>query len=250
MNDILENYGQENVQKLTDVVEKATTETTKIITNKEKFKNYKAEFTQKLIEAIRIQFPNNDMTREEKITKKLFGKIISSIIDKDSTDKDNYLLAGFLRKRIEELIMLIYAYDYLQKDDIKNIFKEYKIDLQFNKIETYLTYLNDEATKSQLKYLVNECIDLQNNIDDFKVNIDETIYNEIPATLRYNKNGNPSGITKRLLQKFSLLNLLKKVNISKAKMKFDKMVEDSQTRKKADNLAVSIADTLVSEENK
>ena len=33
-------------------------------------------------------------------------------------------------------------------------------------------------------------------------------------------------------------------------MKFDKMVEDSQTRTKADNLAVSVADTLVSEENK
>ena len=250
MNDILEDYGQENVEKLTDVVEKATNETTKILTNKEKFKDCKASFTQKLIEAIRIQFPNNDMTREEKIVKKLFGKIISSIVEEDSTDKDNYLLAGFLRKRIEELVMLIYAYDYLQKDDIKNIFKEYKIDLQFNKIETYLPYLNDEGMRALFKNLVNECTNLQNDIDNSKINIEENIYNEIPATLRYNKNGNPAGITKRLLQKFSLLNLLKKINIAKAKMKFDKMVEDSQTRTKADNLAVSVADTLVSEENK
>ena len=216
MNDILEDYGQENVEKLTDVVEKATSETTKILTNKEKFKDCKASFTQKLIEAIRIQFPNNDMTREEKIVKKLFGKIISSIVEEDSTDKDNYLLAGFLRKRIEELAMLIYAYDYLQKDDIKNIFKEYKIDLQFNKIETYLPYLNDEGMRALFKNLVNECTNLQNDIDNSKANIEENIYNEIPATLRYNKNGNPAGITKRLLQKFSLLNLFKEDQYSES----------------------------------
>jgi len=248
MNNILENYGEDNVQKLTNVVEKATGETTKILTNKEQFKNHKAAFTQKLIEAIRIQFPNNDLTREEKIVKKLFTKIINSITQEDSSDKDNYLSAGFLRKRVEELVMLIYAYDYLQKDDIKNMFKEYKIDLQFNKIETFLNYLNDEGTRALLKSLVEECVTLQNNIDNSKLNIEENIYNEIPATLKYNKNGNPSGITKKLLQKFSFLNLLKKINISKAKMKFDKMVEDSQTRKNADNLAVSVADTLVSEE--
>lgn len=248
MNNILENYGEDNVQKLTNVVEKATGETTKILTNKEQFKNHKAAFTQKLIEAIRIQFPNNDLTREEKIVKKLFTKIINSITQEDSSDKDNYLSAGFLRKRVEELVMLIYAYDYLQKDDIKNMFKEYKIDLQFNKIETFLNYLNDEGTRALLKSLIEECVTLQNNIDNSKLNIEENIYNEIPATLKYNKNGNPSGITKKLLQKFSFLNLLKKINISKAKMKFDKMVEDSQTRKNADNLAVSVADTLVSEE--
>ena len=77
--------------------------------------------------------------------------------------------------------------------------------------------------------------------------IEENIYKEVPAILRYDKEINPVGITKKLFKKFSLLNLLKKVSAKKAKKKYESMAIEEDNKAKAGTLAVSIADTLVSD---
>lgn len=246
--DIIAGSTPEDLQVLTDKVEQATEELGKMSAKNEQYKTLKAEFTSNVITAIRDKFPNDDKTREEKVIKSLFNKIISSIVDEDGEDKDNYLKAGYLRKRIEEVVMLIYAFRYLKMNNVNKIFEEYGIHLDFQPVEEYLTYLNGSDFKATMKSFVDTCVQLKVGVDSIKYNINENIYPEVPATLRYNKNGNPAGIKKGIFKKFSFLNLLKKINVAKAKLKFDKMVEESQTRTKADTLAVSIADTLVSSE--
>ena len=187
------------------------------------------------------------MTREEKAIKGIFNKLISSIVDEDGEDKDGYLKPGYLRKRVEEVIAFIYLYRYIHKNDVNKLFEDYGIKLDFQPIENYFEYLNGTSFKDTMKTFVEDAVELKVGVDNIKNNIDNNIYNEIPATLRFNKNGNPAGIKKGIFKKFSFLNLLKKINLGKAKLKFDKMVEESQTRSKADTLAVSIADTLVSD---
>ena len=49
---------------------------------------------------------------------------------------------------------------------------------------------------------MQQAVDLQEANENIKQNIEETIYNEIPATLRYNKNANPAGIKKSIFKKF------------------------------------------------
>lgn len=240
----------EDLQVLTTKVEQATEELSKMTSKNDQYKQLKAEFTQNIITAIRDKFPNDDKTREEKVAKGLFNKIISSIVEEDGEDKDGYMKAGYLRKRVEEMVMLIYAFRYLKMNNVSKIFDEYGIKLEFNPVENYLVYLNGTNFKSTMKSFVDTCVELKSGIDNIKYNIDENIYSEVPATLRYNQNGNPAGIKKNIFKKFSFLNLLKKINVAKAKLKFDKMVEESATRNKADTLAVSIADTLVSDGSK
>ena len=244
--DIIAGSTPEDLQVLTTKVEQATEELGKMSVKNDQYKQLKAEFSSNIISAIREKFPNDDKTREEKIVKGLFNKIISSIVDDDTEDKDGYLKAGYLRKRVEEVVMLIYAFRYLRMNDVNKIFEEYGIHLDFKPVEEYLTYLNGSDFKSTMKSFVETCVELKTGVDSIKNKIDENIYPEVPATLRYNKNGNPAGIKKGIFKKFSFLNLLKKINAAKARLKFDKMVEESQTRSKADTLAVSIADTLVS----
>ena len=86
----------------------------------------------------------------------------------------------------------------------------------------------------------------ENDIEE-DVDIEENIYKEVPAILRYDKEINPVGITKKLFKKFSLLNLLKKVSAKKAKKKYESMAIEEDNKAKAGTLAVSIADTLVSD---
>lgn len=247
--DIIAGSTPEDLQVLTTKVEQATEELGKLTSKNDQYKRLKAEFTSNVITAIRDKFPNDDKTREEKVVKGLFNKIISSIVDTDAEDKDGYLAAGYLRKRVEEVVMLIYAFRYLKMNDVNKIFDEYGIKLEFDPVENYLTYLNGTDFKATMKSFVDTCADLKTGVDNIKHNIDENIYPEVPATLRYNKNGNPAGIKKGIFKKFSFLNLLKKINAAKAKLKFDKMVEETQIRSKADTLAVSVADTLVSDGN-
>lgn len=240
---------KEDLDVLNSKVDSATEELGKINTRNEQYKSYKKDFENNIITALREAYPNMDLKREEKVVKTLFNKIVASKVDEDATDKDNMLVAGYLRKRIEEVVMLIYAFRYLKYNDVTKLFESYGIKMEFEPVEKLLPYLAGTTFKDSVKQYVETSIELKTQTENIKHNIDENIYNEIPATLRYNKEVNPSGIKKGIFKKFSLLKLLKKINLGKAKLKFDKMVEETQIRSKADTLAVSVADTLVSDGN-
>ena len=247
LQDVVTTANKEDLDALTVKVEAATEEMGKSKSKDEVIKARKKEFNEHMVAALADAFPNMDLKREEKLVKGLFAKIIKSQVDLDATDKDNNLMAGFTRKKVEEMVMLIYAFRYFKFNDINKIFESYGIKLEYEPIETHLKYLAGTNFKETLKQFVYECVGLAEQKDTIKHNIEENIFNEIPATLRYNKDANPAGIKKSIFKKFSLLNLLKKINAAKAKLKFNKMVEESNTRDKADTLAISIADTLVSE---
>ena len=238
---------KEDLDTLTVKVEAATEEMGKSKSKDEVIKARKKEFNEHLVAALRQEYPNEDLKREERLIKGLFGKIIKSQTDLDATDKDNNISAGYIRKKVEEMVMLIYAFRYFKYNDINKIFESYGIKLDYQPVEEHLKYLAGTNFKDTLKAFVDECIDLAEQKDTIKHNIEENLFNEIPPTLRYNKDVNPAGIKKSVFKKFSLLNLLKKINLFKAKRKYEKMIEESNTRDKADTLAISIADTLVSE---
>lgn len=241
---------QEELNVLTNKVDTATEELGKINTKKDQLKALKKDFTENVLTAVKEAFPNENLEREEKVLKGLFAKLLKSQVDVDSKDKDGVLTAGYLRKKIEEIVMLIYAYRYLKDQSINKMFESYGIKLEYEPIENHLKYLSGSMFKDSITTYMDQAVQLQLANENIKTNIEENIYNEIPATLRYNKNANPSGIKKSIFKKFSLLNLLKKINLVKAKMKYEKMAEEAEITDKANTLAVSIADTLVSYGNK
>jgi len=238
---------QEELNVLTTKVDTATEEMSKINSKKEQIKVLKKDFTDNILTAVKEAFPNENLKREEKVLKSLFGKLIKAQVDTDTEDKDGLLEAGYLRKKVEEVIMLIYAYRYLKDQSINKMFESYGIKLEYDPIETHLKYLAGTTFKESVTTYMNQAIDLQVANENIKYNIDENIYNEIPAALKYNKNANPSGIKKSIFKKFSLLKLLKKINLIKAKHSYEKMAEAAQITDKANTLAVAIADNLVSE---
>lgn len=237
----------EDILVLNSKVEVATEELSKIKSKDEIIKDYKKEFTEHLLNALRTQFPQENLEREEKVIKGLFNKIVTAQVKTDTTNDENMLVAGFLRKKVEEMVMLIYAYRYLKLNDINKLFDSYGIKLDYKPIEEHLTYLEGTNFKDTLKEFIDNSVKLKIDVEDIKENIDEGIYNELPATLKYNKDLNPSGIKKNVFKKFSLLNLLKKINLFKAKKKYEDMVNESNNRTKADTIAISVADNIVSE---
>lgn len=239
---------QEDLDALTQKVEIATDELSKIKTKNDIIKQNKKEFTEHILNAFQQQFKDLNMEREEKLLKGLFNKIVQCKTKVDAETKDGVSTAGYLRKRVEEMVMLIYSFRYLKYNDISKMFESYGIKLDFDPIETKIKYLEGTNFKETMLQFIEDSIELKEEAEYIQENIDEHIYNEIPATLRYNKDANPSGIKKGIFKKFSLLNFLKKINIFKAKKKYEDMVNESETRNKADTLAVSIADTLVSSE--
>ena len=240
---------QEELNVLNTKVDSATEELGKINTKKEQIKVLKNDFTENVLTAIREAFPNENLKREEKVIKGLFGKLLKAQVDTDATDKDGLVSAGYLRKRVEDMVMLIYAYRYLKDQTINKMFEGYGIKLEYEPIENHLKYLSGTVFKDSITTYMNQAVDLQLASDNIKTNIEETIYNEVPATLRYNKDSNPSGIKKGIFKKFSLLKLLKKINLIKAKHSYEKMAEAAQITDKANTLAVAIADNLVSTDN-
>lgn len=237
---------KEDLDTLTQKVEIATDEFGKIKVINDSIKQNKKEFTEHILNAFQQQFQSVDL-RQEKLLKSLFNKIIKAKTSPDLYGDDHVLLPGYIRKRVEEIVMLIYAFRYLKYNDVNKIFEEYGINLEFEPIENKIKYFEGTNFKETMKLLIDQAIDVRLKMDEIDNNINETIYNEIPATLKYNKDANPAGITKGVFKKFSLLNLLKKINLFKAKKKYEDMVNETETRSKADTLAVSIADTLVSE---
>lgn len=244
----LTNTTNEDMQVLNSKVEVATEELGKIKSKDEQIKDYKKEFTEHLINALTNQFPKENLEREEKVIKGLFNKLVMAQVKTDTTDEENMLVAGYLRKRVEEMVMLIYAYRYLKLNDVNKLFDSYGIKLEYQPIEEHLTYLDGTNFKETLKEFIDNSVKLKTDVEDIKENIDEGIYNELPATLKYNKDLNPSGIKKSVFKKFSLLNLLKKINLFKAKKKYEDMVNESNNRNKSDAIAISVADTIVSED--
>lgn len=245
--EVLNNMTQEDLNNLTDKVEVATQELGKIKSKNDIIKQNKKEFTEHVLNAFAEQFKDLDMQREEKLLKGLFNKIVKSKVDVDSENEDKVFQAGYLRKHVEELVMLIYAFRYLKYNDITKIFEFYGIKLEFEPIENKIKYFAGTNFKETMLQFIEDSIAVKEETEEIQENIDNNIYNEIPVTLKYNKDVNPSGITKSVFKKFSFLNLLKKINLFKAKKKYEDMVNESATRNKADTLAVSIADTLVSE---
>ena len=238
---------QEELNILNTKVDTATEEMGKINTKKDTIKVLKKDFTNNLLTAVKEEFKNIDLQREEKVLKGLFSKLLKCYVDVDSETKDGVLSAGYLRKKVEEMVMLIYAYRYLKDQSINKMFEGYGIKLDYEPIENHLKYLSGTTFKESVTTYMNQAIDLQVASENIKTNIEETIYNEIPATLRYNKDSNPSGIKKSIFKKFSLLNLLKKINLIKAKHSYEKMAEAAEVSSRANNLAVAIADNLVSD---
>ena len=173
--------------------------------------------------------------------------MLKSQVDVDAEDKDGLVVAGYLRKKVEEMVMLIYAYRYLKDQSINRMFESYGIKLDYEPIETKLKYLAGTTFKESVTTYVNQAVELQVDSDNIKTNIEENIYNEIPATLKYNKDVNPSGIKKSIFKKFSLLKLLKKINLIKAKHSYEKMAVAAEVSSRANTLAVAIADNLVSD---
>ena len=237
---------QEELNILTTKVDTATEELSKINSKKEQIKVLKKDFTDNILTAVKEAFPNENLKREEKVLKGLFTKLLKCQTDVDAETKDGLLEAGYLRKKVEEMVMLVYAYRYLKDQSINKIFESYGIKLDYQPIETILKYLAGTTFKESVTTYMNQAVDLQVANENIKTNIDENIYNEIPAALKYNKNANPAGIKKSIFKKFSLLKLLKKINLIKAKHSYEKMAEAAQITDKANTLAVSIADTLVS----
>lgn len=238
---------KEDLDTLTQKVEAATEEFGKIKAKNDCIKQAKKDFTEHLLNAFHQQFNNVDLKREEKLLKGLFNKIVKARTNPDLEGDDKTLIAGYIRKRVEEMVMLVYAFRFLKYNDVTKIFESYGIKLEFDPIETKIKYFEGTNFKETMKEFVEQATAVRLQTEEIDENIKETIYNEIPATLKYNKNVNPTGITKGVFKKFSLLNLLKKINVFKAKRKYEDMVNETETRNKADTLAVSIADTLVSD---
>ena len=241
---------QEELNILTTKVDTATEEMDKINNKKEQIKVLKKDFTDNILTAVKEAFPNEDLKREEKVLKGLFTKLVKCQTDVDSEGKDGVVTAGYLRKKVEEMVLLIYSYRYLKDQSINRMFEGYGIKLDYEPIENHLKYLAGTTFKESVTTYMNQAIELQLANESTKNNIEENIYNEIPATLKYNKNANPAGIKKSIFKKFSLLKWLKKINLVKAKHSYEKMAEAAQITDKANTLAVSIADTLVSDGNK
>lgn len=238
---------QEELNVLNTKVDNATEEMGKINSKKEQIKVLKNDFTENVLTALKEAFPNENLEREEKVIKSLFGKLLKAQVDTDSEDKDGIVTAGYLRKRVEDMVMMIYAYRYLKDQTINKMFESYGIKLEYEPIENTLKYLSGTTFKDSITTYMQQAVDLQEANESIKQNIEETIYNEIPATLRYNKNVNPAGIKKSIFKKFSLLKLLKKINLIKAKHSYEKMAEAAEITDKANTMAVAIADNLVSD---
>lgn len=238
---------QEDLTNLTTEVEIASKEYEKLITKDQSLKDSRKEFTEHLISAFKNQYAERFDERNQKLIKGLFNKLVSSKLDTDTEDADKKLKAGYIRKRVEDLVMFIYAYKYLGYNDITKMFKEYGIKLEFEPIEKLVTYFDGDNFKETLKQFIEGSVILKQEKADIENNVKENIYNKIPDTLRYNRDTNKTGITKNTFKKFSLLNLLKKINPFKAQKKCQDMTQEANTKARADVLAVSIADTIVSE---
>ena len=237
---------QEELNVLHSKVEDATGDLSKINDKKQQLKALKNDFTANVVTAVKQQFPELKLEREEKVLRGLFSKLIKARTDADTIVENEIKKASYLRKRVEEMVMLIYAYRYLKDQSINKMFSSYGINLDFEPIEKHLKYLEGTTFKESITTYLEDAEDLQLANENLKTNIEEKIYNEIPATLRYNRDANPVGIKKSIFKKFSLLKLLKKINIRKAKRDYEKMAEAAQITDQANNLAVAIADDLVS----
>lgn len=243
----LNDVSKDDLSTLTNKVESATEELGKIISKNKIVNENKKEFLEHLINGIVQQFKDNDLTREEKLLKGLFNKVIKSRIEEDTKDEEGVLVAGYIRKRVEELVMLIYTYRYLKFNDIEKIFGQYGIKLDYEPIENHINYFAGINFKETVKQLVDGAVIIKKDIEKLKNNVEENIYNEIPATIKYNKDVNPVGVTKNTFKKFSLLNLLKKINIFKAQKKCQDMTKEAEILTKSNVIAVSIADNIVSD---
>jgi hypothetical protein len=244
---ILNGTTQEDVNILTSKVEQATDKMTEILTRNEILKQNKKDFTEEIVNTFTQTFSENFEERYEKLLKSLFNKILKAKVENDGEDEEGNFVAGYLRKRIEELVMLIYVFKYFDYNEIEKLFNEYGIKLDFKPIEQIINHYNNDGLKQNMKVLIEQAIQLKQKNEEINSDIEENIYKEVPAILRYDKEANPVGITKNVFKKFSLLNLLKKVNIKKAKKKYESMAIDEDNKAKAGTLAVSIADTLVSD---
>ena len=185
---ILNGTTQEDVNILTSKVEQATDRMTEILTRNEVLKQNKKDFTDEIINTFTQTFAENFEERHEKLLKGLFNKILKAKVELDSTDEDGNPVPGYLRKRIEELVMLIYVFKYFDYKDIEELFDEYGVKLDFKPIEQIINHYNNDGLKQNMKVLVEQAIQLKQKNEEINSDIEEDgVGSTIPLILEGKK---------------------------------------------------------------
>ena len=241
-----DNIEKEELEALNQRVEEATQELGKIKSRKLGISEHKKEVLEHLFNALNKSNAKYD-ERQEKVLKSVFNKVLKVKTELDKQDEEGKVKAGFLTKKVEEFVLLLYALKYLQINDLDRALEQYGITVVCPKIETILPYLDGEGIRNTIQEFVNASVELTKSTNEMQENIEEGIYKELPANLRYDKQSNPAGINKTTFKKFSLLNLLKKMAPQKAKQKGEKLEQETDAKTRAGLFAINYILSLVSE---
>lgn len=223
---------------LNEKVEAATEELGKIKSKQGTIKDNKKEINEHLLNAFNeAKIPLDE--RQEKVVKGAFNKVVKCLTEKDKEDEDGNFKAGFITKKVEEIATLLYALKYLGIKDLEQAFGKYGITFTTQDPEKVLPYFNNPMIKETVIELMGASINLADDNLHLKDNIEEGIYKELPASLRYEKDSNPSGINKATFKKFSILNLLKKMAPKRAQQKCEKLEQETDAKTRAGLFALN-----------
>lgn len=223
---------------LNEKVEAATEELGRIKSRQSSIKDNKKEVNEHLLNAFNeAKIPLDE--RQEKVVKSAFNKVVKCLTEQDKEDEDGNFKPGFITKKVEEMVSLIYALKYLGIKDLEQAFSKYGINFTTQDTDKVLPYFSNPMIKETIKELVGASINLMDDALQIKDNIEEGIYKELPATLRYEKDSNPSGINKATFKKFSILNLLKKMAPKKAQQKCEKLEQETDAKTRAGLFAIN-----------
>ena len=231
-------FDKELYNALNEKVEAATEELGKIKSKQGTIKDNKKEVNEHLLNAFNeAKIPLDE--RQEKVVKGAFNKVIKCLTEKDKEDEDGNFKPGFITKKVEEIATLIYALKYLGIKDLEQAFGKYGITFTTQEPEKVLPYFGNPMIKETIIELMGASINLTDATLQLKDNIEEGIYKELPATLRYEKDSNPSGINKATFKKFSILNLLKKMAPKRAQQKCEKLEQETDAKTRAGLFALN-----------
>ena len=240
---------QEELGALTEQVELATQELGKIESKKTLIKDIRKDVTEHIFNA----FGNAKLdlgTKEVKLLKTVFNKVLKSRTEKTVEDEEGREKVGFLAKKIEDMVLLIYAFKYLGFNELDDHFKKYGITINTIDLEAMLPYLKGNDMHATLNDLISEAENILTDANDSQQKIENNIYDSIPEQLKYNKESNPAGINKTTFKKFSLLNLINKIAPKKAKAKCEKLEEETDAKNRANTFAISYLLSLITGEEK
>lgn len=240
---------KEELDALTQQVELATEELGKIESQKNIIKDIRKETTEHIFNAFKQAKIDLD-ERQTKLLKTVFNKVLKSKTDVTIENEEGKEKPGFLQKKIEDVVLLIYAFKYLGFNELDDIFKTYGITINTANIENILPYLKGNDIKDTIKGFVDEAQTAAISNTNLQTKIENNIYSDIPENLKYNKESNPAGINKSTFKKFSILNLINKIAPQKAKQKCNKLEEDIDAKNRANIFTVSYLLSLVTGKEK